>query len=83
MDKNILIRDHLERWAKVKRKWIATASQNENRYSASIQILNAIYNRYCPQAEEDSFFNYLTFLKMMDKNCLLSFRMLIVLVYTI
>lgn len=46
MDKNILIRDHLERWAKVKRKWIEAASENESRYSSSIQILNAIYNRY-------------------------------------
>ncbi|XP_044252854.1 protein lin-37 homolog [Tribolium madens] len=43
--KDILIRNHLQRWVKVKKKWIETAVKNEERYHMSTQILQTIYNK--------------------------------------
>lgn len=40
-----LIRHHLQRWAKVKRKWIAQANKNEERFEPSFNILTTIYNK--------------------------------------
>ncbi|XP_023023781.1 myb-interacting protein 40 [Leptinotarsa decemlineata] len=48
--KNILMQMHQERWAKVRKKWIETASRNEARYSRSTQALHTIYNK----AQEES-----------------------------
>ncbi|ENN76563.1 protein lin-37 homolog [Dendroctonus ponderosae] len=45
VDKNILIRNHLQRWVKVKKKWIAAAENNEERYAYSFNILQNIYNK--------------------------------------
>ncbi|XP_044760638.1 protein lin-37 homolog isoform X2 [Coccinella septempunctata] len=41
----ILIKDHLQRWAKVRKHWNETAAKNESRYAVSTQILKTIYNR--------------------------------------
>ncbi|KAL3272379.1 hypothetical protein HHI36_013856 [Cryptolaemus montrouzieri] len=43
--KDILIKDHLQRWAKVKKHWNETAAKNESRYAMSTTILRTIYNR--------------------------------------
>ncbi|KAK4874849.1 hypothetical protein RN001_014209 [Aquatica leii] len=43
--RDVLIRNHLQRWVGVKRKWIETAQKNEERYVRSMQILQAIYNK--------------------------------------
>ncbi|KAF5295162.1 hypothetical protein FQR65_LT10550 [Abscondita terminalis] len=43
--RDVLIRNHLQRWVNVKRKWIETAQKNEDRYFNSMQILQAIYNK--------------------------------------
>ncbi|GLV45052.1 Myb-interacting protein 40 [Carabus blaptoides fortunei] len=40
-----LIRNHLQRWAKVKHKWIAQANKNEERFEPSFNILTTIYNK--------------------------------------
>ncbi|KAF7278764.1 myb-interacting protein 40 [Rhynchophorus ferrugineus] len=45
VDKNTLIRNHLQRWVKVKKKWIESAIKNEERYSNSFHILQKIYNK--------------------------------------
>ncbi|CAH2015956.1 unnamed protein product [Acanthoscelides obtectus] len=42
-EKEVLMQNHLERWSKVKKKWIETAAKNEERYSKSLEILKAIY----------------------------------------
>ncbi|XP_045476158.1 protein lin-37 homolog [Harmonia axyridis] len=42
---DILIKDHLQRWAKVRKNWNDTAAKNESRYTVSTQILKTIYNR--------------------------------------
>lgn len=44
--KDVLIRNHLQRWVNIKKKWIATAVKNESRYNMAKQILEAIYNKY-------------------------------------
>lgn len=41
-----LIKDHLERWTAVKRKWIQQANKNEDRFQPSFEILQTIYNKY-------------------------------------
>lgn len=46
VEKNTLIRNHIHRWVQVKKKWIKTAAKNEERYSKSTTILQAIYNKY-------------------------------------
>ncbi|XP_068914854.1 protein lin-37 homolog isoform X2 [Tenebrio molitor] len=43
--KDTLIRNHLQRWVKVKKKWIETAAKNEERYHMSTQILQTVYNK--------------------------------------
>lgn len=43
--KDELIRNHLERWTKVKQKWISQANKNEERFESSFQILTTIYNK--------------------------------------
>jgi len=43
--RDVLIRNHLQRWVNVKKKWISTAQKNEDRYTRSTQILQAIYNK--------------------------------------
>jgi len=43
--RDVLIRNHLQRWVNVKKRWIATAQKNEDRYNRSTQILQAIYNK--------------------------------------
>ncbi|KAK9716931.1 LIN37 [Popillia japonica] len=43
--KDVLIRNHLQRWVNIKKKWIATAVKNESRYKMAKQILEAIYNK--------------------------------------
>ncbi|KAJ8949328.1 hypothetical protein NQ314_008248 [Rhamnusium bicolor] len=45
VEKNELICGHLQRWVKVKKKWIATAAKNEERYTRSTHVLQAIYNK--------------------------------------
>lgn len=45
VDKNTLIRDHLQRWVKVKKKWIETSAKNEERYQRSLNVLQTIYNK--------------------------------------
>ncbi|XP_030764115.1 protein lin-37 homolog [Sitophilus oryzae] len=44
-DKNTLIRNHLQRWVKIKKKWIESAVKNEERYSKSFHVLQSIYNK--------------------------------------
>lgn len=44
--RDVLIRNHLQRWVDVKKKWIQTAIKNEDRYQLSTQMLQAIYNKY-------------------------------------
>nr|CAH7766929.1 unnamed protein product [Callosobruchus chinensis] len=44
-EKEVLMQSHLERWAKVKRKWVQTAAKNEERYAKSTEILKAIYTK--------------------------------------
>ncbi|CAH1106204.1 unnamed protein product [Psylliodes chrysocephalus] len=48
--KSSLLQMHMQRWTKVKKKWVNTAFQNELRYSRSTQILDTIYNK----AQEDA-----------------------------
>ncbi|XP_022916342.1 protein lin-37 homolog [Onthophagus taurus] len=43
--KDVLIRNHLQRWVNIKKKWIKTAIENEDRYTVSKQILQRIYNK--------------------------------------
>uniref|UniRef100_A0A1B6BYJ7 Uncharacterized protein n=1 Tax=Clastoptera arizonana TaxID=38151 RepID=A0A1B6BYJ7_9HEMI len=43
--KENLLRDHLERWSQIRKKWLAAASENESRYAESGRILTAIYKR--------------------------------------
>lgn len=43
--KDALIRNHLQRWVNVKKKWVSMAQKNEERYAKSTQILQAIYNK--------------------------------------
>ncbi|CAH0563654.1 unnamed protein product [Brassicogethes aeneus] len=45
VDKNTLIRNNLERWVNVKKKWISTAAKNEERYSYSMCILQVIHSK--------------------------------------
>ncbi|KAF5289792.1 hypothetical protein FQA39_LY03709 [Lamprigera yunnana] len=45
VSRDTLIRNHLQRWVNVKRKWIQNAQKNEDRYCRSMQILQAIYNK--------------------------------------
>ncbi|XP_056641472.1 protein lin-37 homolog [Diorhabda carinulata] len=48
--KHTLMQEHMKRWMNVKKKWIQTAFNNENRYLQSTNILKAIYNK----AQEES-----------------------------
>ncbi|XP_025832322.1 protein lin-37 homolog [Agrilus planipennis] len=45
LSKDTLIRNHLQRWVNVKKKWIGTALKNEDRYKESMKILQTIYNK--------------------------------------
>ncbi|CAG9759522.1 unnamed protein product [Ceutorhynchus assimilis] len=45
VDKNVLIRNHLQRWAKVKKKWIETENKNSERFQRSSEILQEVYNK--------------------------------------
>ncbi|XP_050309375.1 protein lin-37 homolog [Anthonomus grandis grandis] len=45
VDKNILIRNHLQRWVKVKQKWKETSAKNEERYDISFEVLESIYDK--------------------------------------
>ncbi|KAL1488611.1 hypothetical protein ABEB36_014414 [Hypothenemus hampei] len=45
VDKDILVRNHLQRWAKVKKQWMEMAAKNEQRYADSFRILETIYNK--------------------------------------
>jgi len=45
VEKNTLIKDHLQRWVKVKKRWIKTVVHNEDRYLRSFNLLQTIYNK--------------------------------------
>ncbi|XP_063238133.1 protein lin-37 homolog [Bacillus rossius redtenbacheri] len=40
-----LLGEHLKHWAQVSRKWRAAAQRNEQRYTASLQLLRTMYKR--------------------------------------
>ncbi|XP_017780391.1 PREDICTED: protein lin-37 homolog [Nicrophorus vespilloides] len=43
--KHQLLKEHLQRWNKIKKKWFLTAAKNEERYAMSKHILQSIYSR--------------------------------------
>lgn len=45
VSKDELIQNHLQRWVRVKQKWIAQANKNDERFERSFQILTTIYNK--------------------------------------
>ncbi|XP_066257689.1 protein lin-37 homolog isoform X2 [Euwallacea similis] len=51
-DKNTLIRNHLQRWVKVKKKWIEASAKNEERFESSFKTLQTIYNKAQERADE-------------------------------
>ncbi|XP_066137603.1 protein lin-37 homolog [Euwallacea fornicatus] len=51
-EKNTLIRNHLQRWVKVKKKWIEASAKNEERFESSFKTLQTIYNKAQEHADE-------------------------------
>ncbi|XP_060522050.1 protein lin-37 homolog [Cylas formicarius] len=45
IDKDVLMKGHLQRWVKVKRKWFEAAQENDERYAHSFSVLQSIYNK--------------------------------------
>lgn len=45
VSKSKLLSEHMERWAKIRRKWLDAAQANESRYNESGKILSEMYKR--------------------------------------